>query len=103
MEHFQGRPVWHCSISRNGKLPTLLDYARSRLVAEAILAGCGEGDTFEEIGRGVLHVRKYTTAEESAMVGGAVDVRGTDEHRRRVDAVREYLPQGWLEMIGEAP
>ncbi len=103
MTHFNGKPVWHCSVSRKGRLDTLRDLAVAGGLLEAVLMGAGEGEIMQEMGRGVLHGRRYLTADESVRVGGAVDVRGTDEHVRRFEMVRAYVPAGWVEAIGERP
>lgn len=38
------------------------------------------------------HVRRRLTAEEQALVGEALDIRGTPEQEKRYQAVRKYLP-----------
>jgi hypothetical protein len=103
MEHFQGRPVWHCSVSRNGALGSKKEISRAADLAAAVLADVGEGSPMAEMGSGVIHVRRYLTDGEADAVGGVVDVRGRPEHSARVEAVREWLPKGWLAQIGEAP
>jgi len=103
MEKFEGRPVWHCSVSKGGNLRGLAEWGRAGVIADDVLSGVGEGRVMDDPGQRVLHVRRYTTAAEAERVGGAVDVRGTEDHRTRVAAVLRYLPSGWLQTIGEAP
>lgn len=95
--------MWHCSVSKLGGAATLRDLARCGALLETVLLAAGEGDIMWETGALALHGRRYLTAQESYLVGGVVEVRGTAEHRMRAEAVRKHLPAGALEAMGEAP
>lgn len=87
-----GGPVWHASTAHGEK--NLL-----RRMALAALDGVGDatlGQWEDWTGR-AYHVRRRLNAAESALVGPVVDVRGTPEEFRRLDAVKAMLPRGWKE------
>jgi hypothetical protein len=86
MEHFDGRPVWHCSVSPKQKV---------KLACE-VIARVGYGPVFCEDGATAIHLRRHLT--DSEMSGVEVkDVRGTPEEAARLAPVRQYLPLGWSE------
>lgn len=86
MEHFHGRPVWHCSVSPKD----------SQELAAMVLAGVGEGDVMFEEGGVAIHMRRHVTDVE--MEGLEVrDIRGTWEATKRLAACRKWLPIGWSE------
>lgn len=92
--------MWHVSISPAG-LP--LAAAMIRVAAHAELDGVGDpqlGEWEQQPGR-IFHLRRRLTAAEAERVGPVRDVRGTYEATKRINAVRRYLPPGWLEQIGE--
>lgn len=41
---------------------------------------------------GAYHVRRRLTPEEQALVGDAIDIRGTDEARQRLQRALPLLP-----------
>ena len=47
------------------------------------------------------HIRRRLSAAEEARVGPVVDIRGTEEARRRYLAVRGRLPESALKMAEE--
>lgn len=74
-----GGPVWHASVSGFSR-------ASSRAKCLAALDGVGDESRgqWEEVGRTAYHVRRRLSAEEERIIGEAVDIRGTEEARRRV-------------------
>lgn len=98
MDHFGGVPVWHASAAalpgKGGRNARDL-----RAVAYKHLAGVGDRahEWCEWTGR-AYHVRRRLAAAELAVVGGAVDCRGTGEGKRRLEAFRAELPAVALRM-----
>jgi hypothetical protein len=66
-------------------------------VVHKVLAGVGDGKLgeWEEVGEVAYHLRRRLTEREMKAGGilGVEDVRGTNEHERRVEAVRPFLPK----------
>ena len=90
MEHFDGRPVWHCSVSPKWRAE----------VAASVIRNVGQGEVFLEDGGVAIHMRRHITDSELAQIGGpgAIrDVRGTPEEEERLAPVRAYLPKDWTE------
>lgn len=84
--------MWHASVA-NGKVNDL------KRLAFAALNGVGAnllGEWEQWTGR-AFHLRRRLRPEEEAMVGPALDVRGTTEARLRLQNVRRWLPPGWNE------
>lgn len=78
-------PVWHASASPLGGLPTRL----KSLKALSLGALRGVGDSAHEWHDGTpraYHVRRRLSPEEVAVVGAAVDLRGTQEAIDRLSA-----------------
>lgn len=95
MEQHYGGPVWHASIAPRG---IVLAEATLRRFAFAALAGVGDatlGEYEEPLNGRAFHLRRRLSAEEHALVGEVVDVRGTPEAERRLRPVRHLLPAGW--------
>jgi hypothetical protein len=66
-------------------------------VAAIMLEGVGDpalGEWREIGGHGVVHLRRRLTADEqqAGNVTDIIDIRGTWEHEKRVNAIRRYLP-----------
>lgn len=61
------------------------------------LAGVGDASKgeWQEWSGHAYHLRRRLSADEQARIGDAVDVRGTPEEARRLNAARAYLPT-WL-------
>jgi hypothetical protein len=100
-----GGPVWHVSVEAKRPMPSAQLYK----LALRVLRGVGdavEGEWFEEQ-YPFIHVRRRLSASEAALVGPVVDVRGTDEARRRAEAVGSRLAHApaeiLMEEIGERP
>jgi hypothetical protein len=84
--------VWHASVSsRTGEATP----AYLRAIAEEALLGVGdrEAGEWEEVRDVALHLRRRLTAEEAALVGPVVDVRGTWESQKRLARMEPYLPR----------
>lgn len=92
-----GGPVWHVSAAYHGSV--LLTNVVPRLFDEALAALNGVGDArlgeWRETGEVAVHVRRRLTDAERRAAGGldVVDIRGTDEHARRVERMRSFLPE----------
>ena len=73
--------------------------ALMRYYAMQALDGVGDASLGEwgEEGDIAYHVRRRLTLDEQERVGEVVDVRGTPEAQRRLDAVRPWLPLGYSE------
>jgi hypothetical protein len=73
-----------------------MDWRALDICARRELRGVGAAALGEWTARGRIayHLRRRVTPAELRFAGldGVVDVRGTDEHRRRVDAMRPYVP-----------
>jgi hypothetical protein len=77
-------------------------YSKEALKRFAVAALTGVGDPslgeWDEYGGYAFHVRRRLSIEEAATVGPVVDVRGTEDGRRRCAALRRYvLPAMWAE------
>ena len=96
MEDYGG-PVWHASAA---SIPAGASRDELRAMAFEALVGVGDASLgqWEEWPGYAFHVRRRLTALEQAMVGAAVDIRGTPEQDRRYMAVREFLPVGFKDM-----
>lgn len=103
-----GGPVWHASVSYPGRFPgSLLDDARREL------AGVGDatrGEWVEQreirkdspmLRAWVVHVRRRLTAEEEAIIGPPVDIRGTAEFERRSEIIRRWASPLMVAQFGE--
>lgn len=93
MDMGYGGPVWHASAASTGALSGLGVEFLERKARDA-LEGVGDaslGEWTEWTGV-AFHVRRRLTAKEQAIVGPVVDVRGTDEARRRMEAAWLDLP-----------
>jgi len=86
MEDFNGRPVWHCSVSPKSKI---------ELAAE-VIRHVGQGAVMLEDGHVAIHLRRWVTDTELEGLD-VKDIRGTLEAEARLDKVRHYLPVGWTE------
>lgn len=77
--------MWHASVRKvAGK-----NHRRDLLpLALRVLAGVGDArlGQWEEFTGYALHLRRRLTQEEEAAVGPAIDLRGTDEWQRRLEA-----------------
>lgn len=88
--------MWHVSIAPRFALPAI--NATAAVFKEAVeqLDGVGAAALGEwrEVGDLAVHLRRRLTAAEMsrARIEAVVDVRGTDEHKRRVDAILPFLP-----------
>lgn len=94
--------MWHSSVGARG-----MSFGPSTLAAEArkVLVGVGDaslGEWEQWTGR-AFHLRRRLSAEEVELVGEVVDVRGTDEARRRLRPVAHLLPPGWSEDVESDP
>jgi hypothetical protein len=71
--------------------------------ALAALAGVGDtGQEWEEWTGRAFHLRRRLTAEEENITGPVLDVRGTEEGRRRADRMRRILPSPlWSQLDDE--
>jgi hypothetical protein len=65
------------------------------LKALSVLSGIGDPDAGEwwEDGEIATHLRRRLTAAEAALIGPVVDVRGSAEAARRLQAMWRYLPE----------
>lgn len=70
-------------------------------VALAELAGVGDADLGEwiELGGRAVHVRRRLSAEEEALVGPVIDIRGTAEAAERLWKVAKLLPIRYREVV----
>lgn len=95
-----GGPVWHASAAKVGRRPHKLELRSQALIA---LAGVGDkaaGEWHEWSGH-AYHVRRRLTAAEQMVVGPVLDCRGTEEFRRRYEAVVDLLPPQALALARE--
>ncbi len=87
-----GGPVWHASAAPFGGVHLGSDALR----AAALLALKGVGDAergqWEEWTGRAYHVRRRLTAAKQQSVGDVVDIRGTDEAKRRHAAAQRRVP-----------
>jgi len=89
--------VWHASISlAPGQWP---NREKQEALAREELQGVGDpalGEWVEwrpQARPAVLHLRRRLSRVEAMVVGPMQDIRGTDEHRRRVDYARRWYPK----------
>lgn len=83
-----GGPVWHASVR---SLQPVGDRTLRRMSA-TVLEGVGDprlGEWFQR--ETAMHHRRRLSIAEEAVVGPVVDVRGTDEARRRAVALGDLL------------
>ncbi|SRR5579883_3566563 len=95
-----GGPVWHASAAPLAGWPAERKFLR-RMAFDA-LRGVGDADLgeWEEWSGRAYHIRRRLRPEEQALVGDAVDIRGTPEQEERYQAVKQYIPahlQDWRE------
>lgn len=87
-----GGPVWHASAAPFGGT----HLGTGALQAAALLALKGVGDAavgeWEEWTGRAYHIRRRLTAREQLGVGEVVDIRGTDEAKRRHAAAQRRVP-----------
>jgi hypothetical protein len=71
----------------------VLPDAELRALAFAALAGVGDADLgeYEEATGRAFHLRRRLSAAEAELVGPVIDVRGTPEGERRLEAMRRFL------------
>lgn len=84
-----GGPVWHVSVAS----PGFALRAQLEKECERQLAGVGDasrGEWREWTGR-AFHLRRRLSAREQLSVGDVVDVRGTEEARRRYERLGPLL------------
>lgn len=92
-------PVWHVSVS--GQRLQLPDSELLRIAYET-LGNHGDASLGEWVERGrAMHLRRRLSDHEAEAVGPVIDVRGTDEARRRVAAVRKWIVRAGAEAIAE--
>lgn len=94
-----GGPVWHVSVASQG-LPL-----RPRLEAECErqLSGVGDpvlGEWREWTGR-AFHLRRRLAAREQRDVGPVVDIRGSEEARRRAERLGPMLAYVPAEVLAD--
>lgn len=86
--------MWHVSIASRDRSVT---GAEQRASALAALDGVGSpalGEWWQvSPDRRVLHLRRRLTPGEARVSGPMLDIRGTAEERRRLEAVRHELAQ----------
>lgn len=89
--------MWHASAMAAPWLTPI----RATLRAEAMEALVGAGNEalgqWEEWTGRSYHVRRRLALHEAALTGPVLDIRGTEEARRRLAAVRRWLPPGYEE------
>lgn len=97
MEANFGGPVWHASVALTGVL-TLPKETLASAADEALhhVGDKGLGEWHEWSGR-AYHIRRRLAEGEQRRVGDVVDVRGTPEATRRLNAVRPFMPAGMRE------
>lgn len=93
--------MWHASV---GVGP---GYGRAllRRIVRQTLDGVGDASRGEwvEYNARAYHLRRRLSVEEEAVIGPAVDIRGSDEHRQRWDAIRPALGPRILAALALAP
>jgi hypothetical protein len=94
-----GGPVWHVSVASPGiALPAQLEAE-----CERQLAGVGDpalGEWREWTGR-AFHLRRRLSVREQREVGPVVDIRGSDEARRRAERLGPLLVHVPPEVLAE--
>jgi hypothetical protein len=92
-----GGPVWHVSVASSGiPIKGLLEAE-----CERQLAGVGDpslGEWREWTGR-AFHLRRRLSAREQRDVGPVVDIRGSEEARRRVERLGPMLAYAPAEVL----
>jgi hypothetical protein len=98
MEQGYGGPVWHASIAHHGRRAIPLG---GEHLARAERALHNIGDPMHEwrrVGISAAHLRRRLSLDEQAATGLVMrDIRGTAEAASRLDAVRRWLPDGYVE------
>lgn len=82
--------MWHASGFAFNKDPRV-----SRAMGLAALQGVGarlRGEWTETTPRGVFNIRRRLTSAEQAVVGPAIDIRGTAEEATRLARLFEAVP-----------
>ncbi len=85
-------PVWHASVMPHGR--SRLPFLELRRIAYVQLAGVGDkaaGEWVERSSAG-FHLRRRLSPSEVLLVGPAVDCRGTEEGKARLERFRCELP-----------
>jgi hypothetical protein len=94
-----GGPVWHVSVASPGiPIKGLLEQE-----CERQLAGVGDpslGEWREWTGR-AFHLRRRLSAREQRAVGPVVDIRGSEEARRRAERLGPMLGYAPAEVLAE--
>jgi hypothetical protein len=93
MEEGYGGPVWHASAASTHRISGIGRAYLEQKAREA-LDGVGDrsaGEWVEWTGI-AAHVRRRLTPEEAEIVGPVVDVRGTDEAKKRPERAWLDLP-----------
>jgi hypothetical protein len=79
----------------------MLELGESALREEALKVLHGVGDPslgeWHEWSGVAYHIRRRLTEREQTRVGDVVDVRGTPEGTRRLNAARPFMPAGMRE------
>lgn len=85
--------VWHCSVAQAPD--SHLSPAVLRSVALSMLDGVGDAGRGEWhfMSRKAFHVRRRLSEAEDAIVGPAIDIRGTEEAIKRVREAMAASPQ----------
>jgi hypothetical protein len=93
-----GGPVWHVSVQDQVGGATRKDLED---VALATLKGVGDASAgeWQEMPGRTFHLRRRLSADEAALVGPVIDVRGTVEAVRRLDAVSRWVVEAGMEEI----
>ena len=97
-----GGPVWHASAAPAPSAFALTAQTRCKRAALHALDGVGDAELGEwhEWTGAAYHVRRRLSIAEEFHVGAVIDVRGTDEARRRLGrlpaAIRNQLPEAIL-------
>ena len=90
--------MWHASVRAHR---VAASERALRLVACAVLDGAGDAAAGEWCERGaadVVHLRRRLSRAEQALVGPALDVRGTEDGALRAAAAAPFVPP---ELCGE--
>lgn len=94
-----GGPVWHVSVAR----PGLLWPARLEAECERQLAGVGDAALGEwrEWSGAAFHLRRRLSVREQREVGPVVDIRRTEEARRRAALLGPRLAYAPPEVLAD--
>ncbi len=89
--------MWHASIAYHGRRGAPIADHLAR--AERALRGVGDTDhEWVERGTIAMHLRRRLSFAERSATGLVMrDIRGTPEADRRLAAVRQWLPAGYVE------